>query len=118
MSGVGVWGWRGLWAVKSLTAHCKGDESRVQSRPLTSVTAGHCRSKDGWERRSAAATIPLKSPDAASHFPFDDMTDITLSSSQRGQDVIGRRASEGDGETGDGVGGRGEAEKAFGNMNL
>lgn len=61
---------------------------------------------------------PSSPPDAASHFPFDDMTDITLSFSQRGQDVTGRGASEGDREAGDGVGGRGEAEKAFGNMDL
>lgn len=46
------------------------------------------------------------------------MTDIILSSSQRGQDVTGRGASEGDRETGDGVEGRGEAEKAFGNMDF
>lgn len=61
---------------------------------------------------------PSSHPDAASLFPFDDMTDITLSFSQRGQDVTGRRTSEGDREMGDGVGGQGEAEKAFGNMDL
>lgn len=75
----------------------------------------HSRSlqRQGW-----LVTIRLQPPDAASHFPFDDMTDRTLSSSQRGQDVTGRGASEGDRETGGGVGGRGEAEKAFGNMDL